>query len=100
MDVAIADVKQQVAEILVRQDLTAADGAQIVDSDGKTVTIKAGDEIKVQGDSDITVTVSGEYTMAFELPENAQLNTKVLDRETFDKYYETSTAFGSNKTKE
>jgi len=77
-------------------DLSAADGAKIVDTDGKTVTVKADGKTVVEGDSAITVTVSGEYSTEVQLSEDAGLDTKVLDRTTFDEYYKTSTQFGTN----
>ncbi|MGX8773951.1 MAG: adhesin [Bacillota bacterium] len=85
-------------------NLNAADGAKVVDADGKTVTIKAGGKTVVEGDSDITVNVSGEYgtevATADEQGEEAAktgLDTKVLDRTAFDEYFGTSTQFGTNK---
>lgn len=77
-------------------DLSAADGAKIVDADGKTVTVKADGKTVVEGDSAITVTVSGEYSTEVQLSEDAGLDTKVLDRTAFDEYYKTSTQFGTN----
>ncbi|MCR5034755.1 MAG: adhesin [Clostridia bacterium] len=78
-------------------DLSAADGAKIVDADGKTVTIVADGKTVVEGDSDITVTVSGSYSTEVEIAEDAGLDTKVLDRTAFDEYYKTSTQFGTNQ---
>ena len=80
-------------------DLSAADGAKIVDTDGKTVTVKADGKTVVEGDSAITVTVSGEYGTEVQLSEDAGLDTKVLDRTAFDEYYKTSTQFGTNGEK-
>ena len=77
-------------------DLSAADGAKIVDADGKTVTVKADGKTVVEGDSGITVTVSGEYSTEVQLSDDAGLDTKVLDRTAFDEYYKTSTQFGTN----
>ncbi len=80
-------------------DLSAADGAKIVDADGKTVTVKADGKTVVEGDSAITVTVSGEYSTEVQLSEDAGLDTKVLGRTAFDEYYKTSTQFGTNGEK-
>ena len=91
-----ADSKWVVAKDCEVTDLTIADGGQLVDENGKTVTVKAGDEVKVEGDSDVTVTVTGDFGTDFEIPENAQLNTKVLARDAFDGYYGTNTQFGTN----
>ena len=43
-------------------NLTLQQGGSIVDASGKTVTIRAGGKTVVQGDSEITVTVTGTYT--------------------------------------
>ena len=80
-------------------DLNAAEGAKIVDADGKTVTVKADGKTVVEGDSAITVTVSGEYSTEVQLSDDAGLDTKVLDRTAFDEYYKTSTQFGTNGEK-
>ena len=77
-------------------DLNAANGAKIVDADGKTVTVKADGKTVISGDSAITVTVSGDYSTEVQLSEDAGLDTKVLDRTAFDEYYKTSTQFGTN----
>ena len=92
-------------------DLNAADKAQIVDADGKTVAIVADGKTVVEGDSDITVTVTGSVNSEVVI-EDADgddqstdvqggtlptLDTKVLDRTAFDEYYGTSTQFGTNK---
>ena len=98
--------KWVVTENTTVADLNAADGSQIVDADGNTVTIKADGKTVVEGDSDITVTVTGAYgtdtaETADESADTADaataLDTKVLDRTAFDEYYETSTQFGTNK---
>lgn len=80
-------------------DLSAADGAKIVDADGKTVTVKADGKTVVEGDSSVTVTVSGGYSTEVQLSDDAGLDTKVLDRTAFDEYYKTSTQFGTNSGK-
>ena len=41
--------------------LNVASGGKVVDSSGRTVTIKAGGKTVVSGDSDLTVTVTGSY---------------------------------------
>lgn len=91
--------KWVVTEDTTVADLNAADGAQIVDADGKTVSIVADGKTVVEGDSDITVTVTGAYSTdtATESDAATALDTKVLDRTAFDEYYETSTQFGTNK---
>ena len=97
--------KWVVTEDTTVADLNAADSAQIVDADGNTVTIKADGKTVVEGDSDITVTVTGAYGTdtaeaadeSADTADTAGLDTKVLDRTAFDEYYETSTQFGTNK---
>jgi len=97
--------KWVVTEDTTVADLNAADSAQIVDADGNTVTIKADGKTVVEGDSDITVTVTGAYGTdtaeaadeSADTANTAGLDTKVLDRTAFDEYYETSTQFGTNK---
>ena len=76
--------------------LDVAEGGEVVDSDGKTVTIKSGSETLVKGDSDITVTVTGDYTTDGKA-KNETVSVDVLDRADFDKKYETETAFGKTK---
>lgn len=44
--------------------LNVAEGAKVVDADGKTVTIVAGGQTVVQGDSGLTVTVTGSSSDA------------------------------------
>lgn len=92
-------------------DLNAADQAQIVDADGKTVTVVADGKTVVEGDSDITVTLTGSFhtevvnedtdgdSQATDVQGDTltTLDAKVLDRTAFDEYYGTSTQFGTNQ---
>ena len=98
--------KWVVTEDTTINDLNAADAAQIVDADGKTVTIVADGETIVEGDSDITVTLTGAYNSEVVIEDAGgdvqggtltTLDNKVLDRTAFDEYYGTSTQFGTNK---
>ena len=73
--------------------LNAEEGATIVDEDGKTVTIVANGETVVEGDSSITVTVSGEYSTTVTTDENNELSDSYIDRSAFDEYYGTETGF-------
>ena len=73
--------------------LNAEDGATIVDESGKTVTIVANGETVVSGDSDITVTVSGEYSTSVSTDENNELSDSFIERSDFDSYYGTETGF-------
>ncbi|KXT76966.1 adhesin [Streptococcus sp. DD12] len=77
-------------------NLNLAKGGQVVDSDGKTVTIVANGQTVVKGESDKTVTVTGTYSTTVTTSENNALSTDYIDRTDFDNYYKTSTSFGSN----
>lgn len=76
--------------------LNAEDGAKIVDSDGKTVTIVCDGKTVVEGDSDITVTVTGTYSDTVTTGSANEAATDYIDRTGFDSYYGTSTAFTTN----
>ena len=77
-------------------NLNAADGAQIVDADGKTVTIVADGKTVVTGDSAYTVTVTGSYSNTVSTSDVNALTAEYIDRTAFDGYYAVSTAFGTN----
>lgn len=81
-------------------NLNVEDGGQVVDEDGKIVTIIANGETIVEGDSDITVTVSGTYSTSFETSDDNALSTDYIDRTDFDSAYNLSTTFGTNGTTE
>lgn len=74
-------------------NLNVADGGRVVDGEGKTVTIVADGQTVVQGDSGVTVTVTGSYSTTVDAPDAAQLATETIDRSDFDAQYGTSTAF-------
>ena len=78
-------------------NLNAEKGAKIVDSNGKTVTIKVHGKTKVKGNSDVAVTVTGKYSNTVKTSSQSSLSTRVLSRETFDKKYNVKTTFGTNK---
>ena len=92
-------------------DLNYSDDAKIVDADGKTVTVIADGKTVVEGESDITLTVTEAVNSEVVIEENSGdstgtdvqggtlpvLDNKVLDRTAFDEYYRTSTQFGTNK---
>lgn len=82
--------------------LTVADGGRVVDEAGRAVTIKRDDDVLVQGDSDITVTVAGTYSTAYDASGAGTLSTDLIDRSGFDGQYSTSTSFamgsGSQQT--
>lgn len=77
-------------------NLNAADGASIVDADGKTVTIVANGSTVVSGDSDITITVTGSYSNTVTTTSDHELSTDYIDRTNFDEYYAVSTAFSTD----
>lgn len=65
-------------------NLTVAEGGKVVDADGKTVTIVAGGETMVQGDSSTTVTVNGAYSTDYDESAEGTLATDLIDRTAFD----------------
>lgn len=71
-------------------------GGSIVDKDGKTVNIVANGKTVVDGDSDLTLTVTDSYDNEVSTNEDNTLSGKVIDRSDFDVTYETNTTFGSN----
>ncbi len=76
--------------------LNAEDGAQIVDEDGKTVTIIADGTTVVKGDSDLTVTITGSYSQTVTTSDANEISATTIDRDDFDSYYGTDTAFGTD----
>lgn len=76
--------------------LNAEDGAQIIDEDGKTVSIVAGGTTVVKGDSDLTVTVTGSYSQTVTTSEANEISATTISRSDFDRYYGTDTAFGTD----
>lgn len=76
--------------------LNAEDGAQIVDEDGKIVTIVADGTTVVKGDSDLTITVTGSYSQAVTTSDANEISATTIDRRDFDSYYGTDTTFGTD----
>lgn len=76
--------------------LNAEDGAQIVDEDGKTVTIIADGTTVVKGDSNLTVTVTGSYSQTVTTSDANEISATTIDRSDFDSYYGTDTTFGTD----
>ena len=64
--------------------LNVAEGAKVVDADGKTVTIVAGGQTVVQGDSGLTVTVTGPYSTDYDASEAGSLTSEAIDRTAYD----------------
>jgi hypothetical protein len=77
-------------------NLNMADGASVVDENGKTVTIVVDGTTVVTGDSQYTVTVTGTYGDTVTTGDVNALPTTFIDRTAFDGYYSVSTAFGTN----
>lgn len=76
--------------------LNAEDGAQIVDEDGKTVTIIADGTTVVKSDSDLTVTVTGSYSQTVTTSDANEISATTIDRSDFDSHYGTDTTFGTD----
>jgi hypothetical protein len=78
--------------------LDVADGGQVVDADGNTVTIKSATQTYVEGTSEYTVTVDSYSTDEVTAAATASGASDELTsaRETFDTYYGTSTTWDTN----
>ena len=91
-----ADSSWIVTENCTVSALNVEAGGTVVDENGKTVTIVNGTETIQEGDSDITVTVSGAYSDTVTTDSNNDVNVKVLDRSDLDSYFGIETAYGKN----
>jgi len=80
--------------------LNAEPGSSIVDEDGNNVTIIANGETVVEGTSDYTLTVTGNYSTTVKTDDSNQLSTSFIDRTAFDEYYGIETTFGTNGVSE
>ncbi len=74
-------------------NLNVQDGGKVVDANGKSVTIVAGGTTVVQGESSVTVTVTGAYGTDFETGDANEIQGASIDRSAFDARYGTSTEF-------
>ena len=75
-------------------NLNVAAGGQIVDEDGKTVSIMMNGDPLVEGDSNLTVAVTGAYSTNFD--DNGMIeiaNDKLVDRSGFDEELGLETAY-------
>lgn len=91
-----SDSKWVVKDDSTVTNLNVQDGGQVVDNDGKTVTIIANGTTVAEGDSDITITVTGNYGTDFTTDDDNALSTDYIDRSDFDKTYNVSTTFNTN----
>ena len=78
--------------------LNVAEGGQVVDAQGNTVTIVSGGKTVVEGTSQYTVTVTGSYTTSYDISNAGELSQSLIDRGAFDAEYgcETSFAMGDS----
>ncbi|MGN0287913.1 MAG: hypothetical protein ACI4B6_09655 [Atopobiaceae bacterium] len=74
-------------------NLSVASGGTVQDDQGRTVTIVAGGQTVVQGDSDYTVTVTGTYSTSYDGTGSTSASTDLIDRSGFDDEYATQTSF-------
>lgn len=80
--------------------LNVAEGAKVVDADGKTVTIVAGGQTVVQGDSGLTVTVTGPYSTDYDASEAGSLTSEAIDRTAYDDAFGTDVDDASSDEKD
>lgn len=87
----------KVTEDSAVSNLHCAEGARIVDENGRSVTIVADGRTVVQGDSDVTITVTGSYDNSVTTTDVNNVTAADIDRSDFDGYYGTETAYGENQ---
>lgn len=75
-------------------------GGKLLDINGKTVTVVQDDKTITEGDSTITVTVTGQYSTTVTTDSDNVLSTDYMDRSAFDSTYGTATAFSTNQLQE
>lgn len=80
--------------------LNVAEGAKVVDADGKTVTIVAGGQTVVQGDSGLTVTVTGSYSTDYDASEAGSPTSEAIDRTAYDDAFGTDVDDASSDEKD
>ena len=83
--------------------LNVANGAKIVDANGKTVTIVAAGQTVVSGDSDLTVTVTGTYSTTYDESSAGSVSTDTIDRSAYTAAFgasadQTTSTAGSSST--
>jgi hypothetical protein len=72
--------------------LNVAEGGNVVDADGKTVSVIVDGETVVAGDGDVTVTASS-YSTDVSGDGAGSLSTSLIDRTAYDSHYSTQTSF-------
>ena len=77
-------------------NLNVENGGQIVDENGNTVSVVANGETVVSGNSDITITVTGEYSNKVTTSDSNELSSDFIDRSDFDSHYGIETTFSTN----
>lgn len=78
-------------------NLNVEDGGKLLDINGNTVTVVQDGKTITEGDSTITVTVTGQYSTTVTTDSDNVLSTDYIDRSAFDSTYGTSTAFSTNQ---
>ena len=68
-------------------NLNVASGAKVVDADGKTVTIVAGGQTVVAGDSSYTITVTGSYSTSYDGASAGTVTEDEIDRSDYDEAF-------------
>lgn len=81
-------------------NLNVEDGGKLLDINGNTVTVVQDGKTITEGDSTITVTVTGQYSTTVTTDSDNVLSTDYIDRSAFDSTYDTSTAFSTNQLQE
>lgn len=79
-------------------NLNVEAGGEIVDTDGKSVTILANGETVVEGTGSTTITVTGAYSNQISLVDSNTLSEPSIDRTAFDQYFQLATAFTNKNT--
>ncbi|MBX8937770.1 adhesin [Enterococcus gilvus] len=79
-------------------NLNVEAGGEIVDTDGKSVTILANGETVVEGNGSTTITVTGAYSNQTSLDDSNTLSEPSIDRTVFDQYFQLATAFTNKST--
>lgn len=80
--------------------LNMEEGGKLLDINGNTVTVVQDGKTITEGDSTITVTITGQYSTTVTTDSDNVLSTDYIDRSAFDSTYGTSTAFSTNQLQE